>query len=339
MRALLVEPGPHFSVADVARGWDSGLTACGVQVAKLNLGDRMGFFTGAHLERNGKMVQAFETEAALHLAAEGIEAACYRWWPDVVIVVSGFFVPPLVYEAMRERGHTIVLIHTESPYEDDRQLARAGFAHVNVLNDPTNIEQFPDRTVYLPHCYDPAIHRPAPADPDMVTEFFFCGTGYPSRVEFFEQVDWRGVHYAFGGNWPHDSYLRDALVHDPAHCLDNTEAVRWYQSTLTSANLYRVEAEHDNHSQGWALGPREVELAATGTWFARQPRGEGDEVFPMLPTFTDPHELGELIRWAIHHPAERDYAARAARAAVADRTFQHNAAELLRLLDRQPVSL
>jgi spore maturation protein CgeB len=137
------------------------------------------------------------------------------------------------------------------------------------------------------------------------------------------------------GNWQavtDSSPLLPFLVDPRGECCDNTETAQRYCSTLTSANLYRVEADRPELSAGWAVGPREIELAACGTWFGRNPRGEGDALFPMLPTFTDPDELGPLIRWALNHPEERYAATVKAYAAIADRTFDHNAAELLQLL-------
>jgi hypothetical protein len=82
------------------------------------------------------------------------------------------------------------------------------------------------------------------------------------------------------------------------------------------------------------MGPREVELAALGVAFLRDPRGEGDELLPMLPTFDGPDDFADKLRWWLSHDRERDEAALKAQAAVADRTFANHAAQLLRLLER-----
>lgn len=333
MRVLVVEPGPWFSVKDVCDGWVSGLREAGCQVVTFNLGDRLDFYSNALLERFGETRRAFNDEAAAALACKGVEAACYEFWPDVVLVVSGFFLQPAHYELMRQRGHKVVLVHTESPYEDDRQVPRAEHATLNILNDPTNIGRFPPGTVYLPHAYDPARHHPRSAVAGYESEFCFVGTGYPSRVEFFEKVDWSGIDVTLAGNWlatDENSPLRTFLAHPVEQCCPNDTTAELYASTFTSCNLYRREAT-DTH-EGWAIGPREVELAACGTWFAREPRVEGDKIFPMLPTFTTPAELGDVIRWALANPDARAEAVKAARAAVADRTFANNAKRMLALL-------
>lgn len=333
MRALVVHPGPSFSVADVHRGIVRGLRAQGVEVASHNLDDRLSFYAEARLKRKGRWVHAFTEDEAVSLAAKGVEVACYEFWPDVVVIVSAFFVPHAVLDVIRSRRHKVVIVHTESPYEDDRQIERAEHADLNLLNDPTNLDRFP-RAAYLPHAYDPQVHHPGVADVDHECDFAFVGTGFPSRRSFFESVEWGDLDVILAGNWAgiaDESPIRHFIGHDLEQCCDNDEAANIYRGARTSANLYRTEAMRPELSEGWAMGPREVELAACGTWFARDPRPEGDELLSVLPTFTDPHELREQIQWALDHPDQREEAARAARAAVADRTFEANAGRLLTL--------
>lgn len=325
MRALVVQPGPAFSVMDVARGWVKGLRANGITTVDFNFNDRLGFYSQHPAVETGP--------DAARLAAKGIEAACYEVWPDVVVIISGFFIPRELFEIVRARGHKLILVHTESPYEDDRQIPRAAFADLNVLNDPTNLHRFAEAapSLYVPHSYDPDIHHPQPATPEAASEFCFVGTGYKSRIEFFEQVNWSGIDAAFGGNWQQlepGSPLRPFLAHDIGDCCPNDQAAVLYASTKASANLYRKEASES--ADGWAMGPREVELAAIGAFFLREPRGEGDEVLGMLPTFTCPGDFEEQLRWWLAHDRVREDAARLARLAVADRTFTNNVAAALR---------
>lgn len=338
MRVLMVEPGPAFSVLDVCRGWAGGLRQAGCQVATFNFGDRLDFYTAAHVEKNGEFVHAFSRDDAVQLAAKGIETACYELWPDLVVVISGFFLPPALYELLRARGHKVALIHTESPYEDTRQMGRAAMADINVINDPTHLEQFRavnPKTWYLPAAHDPAIHCPGPTVPDLACDFGFVGTGFDSRVRFFEQVDWVGIDVALAGNWAEtdpDSPLRKFVVHDLAECFPNQQTVDLYRSVKASVNLYRKEAQAPGLEQGWACSPREIELAAVGCFFLRETRGEGDELLPMLPTFDGPTDFESQIRWWLAHDEQRCEAATAARAAVAERSFVNNASTLLRRL-------
>lgn len=333
----MVEPGPSFSVADVHRGWRKALSRDHA-VVNYNLGDRLTFYASAHIEGpDGEWVRAVSADDAKRLAMQGVEASALRWWPDVVIFTSAFYVTADQLDLFRSRGMKVVVLHTESPYEDDRQLAIAPHADLNVLNDPTNLSTFEmvSEAVYLPHSFDPEIHTPGPGVSDLKSDVCFVGTGYPSRIEFLEAVDWSGLDVILAGNWQalsDDSPLAPFVLHDRDACWANEEAVDLYRSTKLSFNLYRAEANMPTLAAGWAVGPREVELAAIGTFFLRQSRGESDELFPMLPTFSTPAELGDLCRWWATHDDERADAASAARQAVDGWTFDRRAEQLLELL-------
>lgn len=340
MRILCLQPGPHFSVADVYNGWLRAFQHLGVQVVDFNLSDRLGFYSQAgRLDTNGEFVRMLSDEGAAMMAAKGIEAACYEFEPDVLFVVSCFYVPPQLFGLVRARGTKVVILHTEEPYEHDRQLTRAPFADLNLVNDPIHLDAWRRAapTEYMPHCYDPDIHKPGPAREECRSDFCFVGTAYPSRVEFLEQVDWAGVDVALAGHWTNlDAYspLRKFLAHDINVCCDNLETVDLYRASKMSANLYRREAERDELADGWAMTPREVEMAAVGLMFAGQPRGELREVLGMVPTFDTPAELGELVHHYLAHDDARETIAHAARARIADRTFENNARRFLTLAER-----
>jgi hypothetical protein len=142
-------------------------------------------------------------------------------------------------------------------------------------------------------------------------------------------VDWSGIDLKVGGYWGGGEDFHDRLVHPMNECLPNEETVQLYRSCKASLNVYRRTANSPELSEGWSMGPREVELAATGTFFLRDPRPEGDKVLSMLPTFSSPEEFGDKVRWWLRHDDARADAARAARAAVADRTFANQARCLL----------
>lgn len=335
----MVEPGPAFSVADVHQGWRTAFENLDHQVINYNLGDRLTFYSQAEIKGDdGEYLRAFDDETAKRLAMQAVEATALRFWPHIVFVTSGFYMPPVTLDLLRSRGMTVVVMHTESPYEDDRQLQLAAHADINIVNDPTNLDTFQmvaPRSVYLPHSYDPKLHHPGAPDPDLASDVCFVGTGYPSRVNFLEQVDWTGLDVKLAGNWQSldvDSPLRPFVIHDLEECWPNDQTVDLYRSTKCSFNLYRREANMASLADGYSMGPREVELSAVECFWLRDPRPESDETFPMLPAFSTPHELGEKLRWWCSHDMERREAARMAREAVADWTFDRRAGELLALI-------
>lgn len=354
MRILLVHPGPDFSVHDVLTGWLEAFRELGVEAVPYNLNDRLIFYSHAFIDTGEKdetghaIVNGLEPEQILRLATQGLSHALYTFWPDAVIFVSGFFVSSAELRLIRLRNHKLVILHTESPYQDDQQLLRGDMADLNLLNDPVNLGMFREnsRAEYMPHAYRPSVHYPrtGPRDPAKASDLCFIGTAFKSRVAFFEALDLDGTDTMIAGAWwgktdpdsPLAKHVAIELGAD-ADCVDNADTAEYYRHAKIGINLYRRESEsaHEN-DPAEALSPREIEMAACGLFFLRDPRPEGDEVFKgILPTFSGPGDASEKLRWWLDpaHDGLREKRAVQAREAVADRTFVNNAKRLLKLLE------
>lgn len=341
MKIVIAHPGPGFSVHDVYEGWREALVGLGHQVIPFNMHDRLTFYDNAFFQiEEGRFRKAIDADTAIEMAVNGLNATLYKTVPDVLIVVSGFLVPPVLLDNVRRYPTKVVVLHTEQPYETTREVELAQHADINLLNDPVNLDRFPAGSYYQPHCYRPNLHYPGPSDPDLNADLAFVGTGFASRVAFFEAMcgsrGLDGLDVLLAGNWQQtgeDSPLRKYIAHDIKECLPNTSAAQIYRSGKVGLNLYRREHDADDTADGWAIGPREVEMAACGMPFLRDPRGEGDELFPQHLKFTTPGEAVEGLRWWLNNPDQREAAAQAARAAVADRTFTNAAKRLLSRID------
>lgn len=345
MKWLIVHPGPEFSVHDVFVGWSEALRALGQRVIDFNMNDRLCFYDLVYIKVSEEMMRkAVTTDQAVEMSVNGLYATLYKTRPDVLLVISGFLIPSDLLDLARAYGTKVVVMHTESPYEDARQVTLAEHADINLINDPINIDRFRAvaRTEYLPQAYRPKLHCPGPAEPDLVSDLAFVGTGFRERIAFFEAMDLSGLNVLLGGNWrmtDDASPLRAHVAHNLTECLHNTDTVRVYRSARVGINLYRQDYDVEGAHAGWACGPREIEMAACGLFFLRDPRRESDELFPMLPSFTSPDEASEILRYWLAHDERRAVAARQARESIADRTFENHAAKLLRLLDKQPVTV
>jgi spore maturation protein CgeB len=354
----MVHPGPDFSVADVYRGWYKALTAMGHTVLSYNTNDRLTFYGHARLEDATQPPcdscgqfphrQGIPTnEGIMQMAMKGIAEAAYIFWPEVVFFVSAFYTTAPTLQLLRLRGHKIVMLHTESPYQDDEQMMRGQFADLNLLNDRCNLEdwkQLPDTTTaYMRHSYDPEVHFPAdravtPYDSD----FSFVGTAFKSRQKFFHDMKLHesGLDVTFGGNgWEHvlPEYedILQFLGHPVDQCVDNDETARLYRLSRTGINFYRQEGESTHHGEGECMGPREIEMAASGLFFLRDHRPESDEVFGnILPAFESAEHATELLKYYVKHESLRETLATRARLAIADRTFDNAAVEAMRLMQQ-----
>lgn len=295
------------------------------------------------IDRDGYPIvkQAMPLGDAIKASMQGLTHAAYTFWPDAILFVSGFFLEPGIFEIIRARNHKLVMLHTESPYQDEEQLARGAHMHLNLLNDPVNISAYQELApaLYMPHAYRPELHYPrsGPVNPRLAADLTFIGTAFQSRIAFFEAMDYGGADFLLGGaNWDEDlskgSRLRPYLGHHEG-CVDNDQAAELYRNAKCGINVYRRESEDDHAGEGWAMGPREVEMAMCGLPFLRDPRPEGDEIFSMLPTFASPQEASEQLAYWLAHDSEREKAASLAMEAVRDRTFANNAKRLLRALE------
>jgi len=356
MRWLVAHPGPQFSVEDVYAGWVEGLREVGEDVHVFNLSDRLAFYDAALVPTptDGLFRKACDAQQAIEFAVNGLAAALFKVRPEILLVVSGFFTPHELLDQARSYGTRVVVLCTESPYEDDRQLALAEHADLVLLNDPVNLDRFAEvaKTVYAPHAFRPRLHHPGESRYEPC-DFAFVGTGYPSRVRFFETMDMSGLDVVLGGNWQRiddASPLFLHVGHAQGECVDNEQTAELYRAARVGINLFRREtgasvnevvedASGLERFAGVAMSPREVEMAACGLFFLRDPRPESDRVLGMLPTFSSPQEAGEKLRWYLSRPALRRELAGAAMQAVADRTFAAHAAQLLRLFDRQPATI
>lgn len=350
----MVHPGPEFSVADVFNGWKKAFEKLGHEVKVFNTNDRLSFYSQVAIPdfktevppcehcKQPMYKQAMDKENAVIASMQGLTHDLYEFWPHMVFFVSAFFTPAWVLDLIRERRHKLVILHTESPYQDDEQLMRAQYATLNLLNDPANLEEYAHLApaMYMPHSYDPDIHYPGDVKD---IDFSFIGTMFETRKHFFEEMlerwlrsgELKDLNIALGGaGWdgPHldDSPLLRWLGHPRDEAVDNKETADIYRRTKVGINFYRREAEKGHEGEGWAMGPREVELAACGIPFLRDARPESDEVFPFLPTFTSPEEAFDLLRWYLTHPGYRETYGRKAFEAIEDRTFDNHAAMLLK---------
>ena len=352
-----------FSVADCYTGWTEALREQGQTVQEYNLGELLQFYDSAYLMTGTKSQQGLEQfrkalshEQAIEMAAARALGTVLQFVPDVMFVVSGFFLNPRMLDLIRSRGIRIVMLHTESPYEDGVQLERAVRCDISLVNDPTNLDAFRKASTiaeYMPHAYRPSLHKPGPSVRQLESDFAFVGTGYGSRCDFLEAMDFRDLDVLLAGNWcmlddigsasmlgpgggRTGSPLRKYVAHGLDECVDNDQAVEIYRSTKCSINLYRreINAEDKFATQaGWAMGPREVELAACGTFFLRDPRPEGDEILSMLPKFSDPDDASEQLHWWLDHPAMAADRASRARDAIVDRTFANHAARVMKMIE------
>ena len=203
MRWVVAQPGPSFSVHDTYVGWVEALRNLGQHVVEFNLDERLTLYASALKQiGEGAFQRMLTGEQSYELAVNGLYSTLYKARPDFLLVVSGFFIPPELLDRARRSGTRTIVLHTESPYEDERMMTLAPLVDLLLIDDPTNLETFQEvtRTAYVPKAYRPTLHCPGPAVAELESDLAFVGTGYQSRIDFLEAMDLAGIDVLLAGN-------------------------------------------------------------------------------------------------------------------------------------------
>lgn len=320
MKLLLIHPGASTSTADVADGLSFGLEHHGVELVKYRLDQRI---DRAHrwlhynwrrtVKKNAALVRPTTADVFYQAGIDAL-AVALRHQVDAVLVVSAMFLHPDVVILMKRAGLRVVVLFTESPYDNARELPIAALVDGCWTNERSSVADFAavsPHAGYLAHAWHPARHLAGPQPGDGAVpahDVVFVGTAFDERIDSLSAIDWTGIDFGLYGNWerlgsrhPLRKFLRGAQI-------DNDKAAALYRQAKVGLNLYRT-------SQGWgkgapsiaraeSLNPRAYELARCGAFHLSTRRAEVAEVFgDLVPTFDTPREASDLIRtWLADAP-------------------------------------
>lgn len=351
MKILLVHPGADTSTSDVHDGLMAALRRSGVEVIEYALSRRINqvaswleFNYAQAKERDPDIVKPTFADT-LYLAAERSLPIALMAGVDWVLVMSSMFYLKHWLVLLRRAGLPVGIVFSESPYDDAEQCQVAPYANVVWTNERLSVAPIglvQPNTFYLPHAFDPDRHRVGQLEGDDAVaahDVVFVGTAFAERIELLEGVNWEGIDLGLYGNWetlpdghPLHRYVRGAQI-------PNDTAAALYRRAKIGLNLYRkskgFEPNAERIDAAESLNPRALELAACGAFHLSDYRAEVGEVFgDLVPTFSDSAELERLIRSWLARPAERASLAAQLPSAVAARTFNGMAAQVIADLER-----
>jgi len=322
---VLVVSSPHaYTTRDVWKRVLTGLEANGVDVQPYDLLPRYNmweFFLEAARKAKFTLPDSFGVNT---LACEPVLGATFFYDCDTVLIVSPQYFPMSVVDVLRKAGKTMIAYFTEAPYEDTLnapiQATHFDYCFVNDRNSVGVFETFCPNTFYLPHSYDPALHFP-PADADRDERVLFVGTGYPSRRQFLQKVDWSGIDLELQGLWwlPGRSKLRQFVK---GEVMQNEDLADEYRRASVGLSMHRAERFLDasrpiDDGEAYSVGPRTYELAACGILQVSDHRDELVEIFgDAVPVYEKPRDLERILRRALDDPAWRDELAERQLAAI-----------------------
>lgn len=349
MKVLVVHPGDSFSTHDVYTGLCAGLVAQGAEVVDARLDYGIDAFSTLiyHAEEAGAALPEWAGDA-FALAAPRVIAQAAWLQPDAAIVVTGLKLHYSVPLALRRLGVPTALLCTETPYSDVEPQIAPLYDHV-FTHERTGLRtRFGGHPSahYLPHAYNPAVHRPdGPAgDP---CDVYFVGTAFPERRALFG-AGWGGVNFVCeGALWQEaeDRPLDAAAVRsgkiDPWEGVrENAAVAARYRSAAICLNHHRTTTDVGTGQHialpAESLGPRAYEIAACGGFqLCDDSRAELVEIFgDTLPTYRagDAADLDRKIRYWLARPGARSAQARAQHEAAAPHSWHARARQILEVI-------
>lgn len=333
MKILFVNAAVSMSISDVARGYRSALINQGHEVADYDMQRRMSY----HFRALPPEVSS-NVEVLARFASETIVVEAMTRNVDVVVIISGLNVHPVALWLLGKIGVPIAVVLTESPYDDEPQAEWTSAAKMSSLGSSPNITVFTndrfsaskfDDWHLLPPAFDVAVHKPLPHNPELASDVLIIGTGWVERQMFLEAVDWSGIDLQIFGVWPRLGDSPDSPIYKYYRPLvvNNEHAVEMYSSAKICLNFHRSSliAQTPN--------PRTYELAACGAFQLSDSRPDLVELFgDSIPTFRNPAELGQLVRYYLNYPEARAHLASLAMERVKNETFDRRAADMIAVL-------
>jgi len=334
-RVLIAYPGPTHSTYDVARGYDGALRREGFDVRSFQYHNYISFYTAAirACEERG-ILGGYQPEhwEPFLLASERLALHVLDTVPDVVLIIAGGALHKRAHEIIRKLNVPMILLCTESPYQDEFQAKIIAQGHVAaaLTNERASVDVLHEATGvpvrYLPHSYDPTRHMPGPAVDGMRSSVFFHGTLWPERDRLLDAV--RDIEGARVTGYTLDTPDSDKDI------VTNDDMARFYHSAdvcISHHRRMRMEpGDEIGEGDAYSLGPRAFEIAACGAFQISDFRPELAEVFGgSVPVYNSPRQLRELAEWYLAHPAERERLALEQYAAVAPCSFDNRAREIV----------
>lgn len=336
LRILFGWPSADFSISDVARGYRRALARQGHDIHDFELAKRLLYHARAlgGPDRSEWVAEPSAYQMAMaQQASEMVVVEALRHQAELVVLVSGLMFHPCGLTFLRDLRMATVVIHTESPYEDIHQLEWNGHYPEMLVFTHERISAERFGWGYLPHAYDPTIHRPVDPSPAEQCDVLFVGTGWTERQAFLEAVDWTGIRLSLRGLWPGLTSQSPLWSAYQAGCVLNEDVPALYASARVCLNLHRA------HPEAVSLNPRAYEIAACGAFQIGDHRLEYQTVFgSSVPTIDSPAELEAVVRDALAKPAACRAMADEARQRVRDETFDARAAALMAALEDRGVT-
>ena len=292
----------------------------------------------------GQAPQGQLTNMYTNFLSEWTYAQVAEFNPEICIVLAQAPVAPSFAERLRTNGIVTAFWYVENwrhlPYWRDIARYYDFFFHIQPGEFETKLDEVGCRHhAFVQTACDPALHHAVSlTDEDQKhygCDLSFAGAGYYNRVELFKGLS----DYDFkiwGVNWT-DRYVAQRLV-DGETRFDADTFMKIVAASTINLNLHSSSSKPGVDPDCDAINPRVFEIAAAGGFQLCDPCIGLETLFDFeteLPIYRNLKELRERIDYFLARPDERKAIAEAAqRRVLAEHTYEHRAASMLRHIFR-----
>jgi spore maturation protein CgeB len=246
----------------------------------------------------------------------------------MLLVFKGSFVQPRTLEILRRSDVALYNYYPDtSPTAHDRLLAESIRKYDCVfytkkfwgLNLPEAVADRP--TAFLPHGYDPDVHKPLPLDDQDMKDYGHDVTVVASHTpykelllsELLRQCPNLDLHI-YGSRWEtsRSPELQPHIRGTPIYGSQYVKAIR-----AARISLGIMSGKVEGVSQGDETTTRSFEIPACGGFMLHERTPELLEIYEeghQVACFSSVEELASKINYYLAHPQERDAIARAGHA-------------------------
>lgn len=345
-KALLIMPGHGMSTSDVARGYGDALVRIGWDVFDYGLHERLIFYRRSMAE-NLKLVKDDREEvekielSIFHAATAEIPVAVIKELPDIILYVTGQFIPRFPLELIQKRFRIPqVIVLTESPYLAEMEKRLIPFYDIAFTNDKDCVELFRKinkNTYYLPTAYASGIYPyKGKVEEDFQSDLLFFGTAFGERAEFMNKIvkKLKGVDFKlFGAFTKKFGLIEEVYEFWEGSSLEQGQIAKYLAGTKISLNIFRTNSwEKGLGIEPFSVNPRVYETMASGALLMTDYRPELESIFEIgkdLVVFDRAEDFLEKMRYYLAHEEERKKIAQRGQAKVLGKHSYINRAERL----------
>lgn len=360
VRILLVHPGHGISTLDVFLGCGDALKTLGHEVYPYELKDRLRFYKEAvaHFQKGDP--NEVPLSDIYSIACQGLITSVAHMWPDLIIYITGQYIPAWVPALIGERfkGIKQAVWYTESPYMVALEIQRAPLYNYVFTCDKVCepiYRRYNPNSHYLPtgynSSYDWEVELKRWEKIIYTPDLFFVGSEVPGRLDFLKELAsyiTGKVDFKLFGAFP--TIEGDGCPElEPFYIpitLSKHEVLRYYSGAKIVLNHFRVNESmrivrnvmtgesKTEEIEPYSLSPRIYEILAGGGFLLTDRRAEMEELFPGgSATFKDAKDCADKIFYYLEHEDERAKIARKGKERINQHTYINRVKRMLEIAE------